>query len=105
MSARLAILEKFASENPEDPFYPYAIAMEFLSMDKPSEAKVALLKVQKKFPDYLPVYYILANTLFEAGDSLASLEIARQGMDVAKQQNATKTWNELRSFIEITLEA
>lgn len=74
-------------------------------MDKQSEALEALLDVQKKFPEYLPVYYILANTLFESGDSDRSLDIARQGIDVARQQHATKTLNELRSFIETTLDS
>lgn len=103
-SNRLNQLQKFAEDDPDDPFNWYALALEYLHAN-PEKSLKLLDKLLLEFPDYLPAYYIAATQWASQGDIEKAAAIFRKGVEVAEKQNEPKTAAELRSGLEeITFE-
>jgi len=94
--ARIQMLEKYISEEPNDPFNYYALACEYLGYDE-SEALKHLQGVAAKFPDYLPTYYHLAQTLIEFEEEEEALAVFEKGIALAEKQENNKALRELKS--------
>lgn len=98
-SQRIEMLKNMVLENPEDPFYPYALALEFIHTNRP-EALIILTKVLKQFPDYLPTYYQAGLLSIESGKEEEGKAILERGIELAQKQNDRKALNELRSLLD-----
>ena len=98
-SQRIEMLKKMVSEDPEDPFYPYALALEYMHTNR-SEALSILMDVMKHYPDYLPPYYQAGLLSVESGKEEEGKVILEKGIGVAQKQNDRKTLNELRSLLD-----
>lgn len=98
-SDRLNQLQKFAEDDPGDPFNWYALALEYLHSDK-SEALKLFTKLLTEFEDYLPTYFIAATQWAIQGNIETAADIFRKGIQLAEKQKNTKTANELRSGLE-----
>jgi predicted Zn-dependent protease len=97
-SQRIEQLKKMMMEEPHDPFYVYAFALEHLLTNKP-EARRLMLSVANNHPNYLPVYYQLA-TLYLETDKVHDAEIILQkGIDLAKEQKDSKALHELQNLL------
>ena len=94
--ARIKMLEQYISEEPNDPFNHYALACEYLSSDE-SKALVLLKEVAGTFPEYLPTYYHLAQTLVEFEEEGEALQVFEKGIALAENQNNEKALKELKS--------
>jgi tetratricopeptide (TPR) repeat protein len=91
---RLKILEEYYREDPNDPFNGYALAMEYLAFNKDKAAE--LLKIlYVNFPDYLPVYYQLAQYYFQNDNFIEAEEVFVKGIRLASAQKNSKTEKEL----------
>jgi Tfp pilus assembly protein PilF len=85
--------------DPDNPFYIYAIAMEYKSSDA-KKARKLLQELQEKHPDYLPLYYQLA-VLYESEEDIDNaLDTLKHGMNLAQTQANDLTYRELKSFKE-----
>ena len=98
-SERLKYLQKFAEDEPGDPFNWYALALEYLHSD-PAEAMKLFDKLLREFEDYLPAYYIAATQWAYQGNIETAADIFRKGIQVAERQKDTRTASELRSGLE-----
>jgi tetratricopeptide (TPR) repeat protein len=97
---RLAQLAVMQAADPDDPFFPYAIAQEYLAGDKLLEAKAEFEALLGRFPDYLPSYYHFGTTLYQLGEAEAALSCWRKGLELAERLGERKTANELRALLE-----
>jgi tetratricopeptide (TPR) repeat protein len=97
---RLANLYKMLEIQPEDVFLNYALAMELISLNNYEESIHQLEWLQANQSDYLPTYYQLAAIYIETEQVDKAINIYKKGMDLAKVQNETKTFNELKSAYE-----
>ncbi len=95
---RIKMLEKFANEDPSDPFPLYALALEYQSVDK-VKAKALFDKLLGQFKEYLPTYYI-AGSFYLKQDVSKAREIFEQGLMLAKQQNNAATQREIQAALD-----
>jgi tetratricopeptide (TPR) repeat protein len=85
---------------PEDVFLNYALAMELISLNNLKDAIHKLEWIQSFHSEYLPTYYQLAAIYAETEQVDKAINTYQKGMDLAKSQNDTKTYNELKSAYE-----
>lgn len=91
------LIEMMKEDN--DPFLPYALALEYKTANEPAQAIHWLEKLLDAHPDYLPSYYQLAKIQEELGNEDAALKIYRTGASLAKEQNNMKILGELNEAI------
>lgn len=93
---RLAKLQEFYEEDPEDPFTRFALAQEHLKRDNPQEAVDLFEHLVETDPDYVGTYYHLGK-LYERLDRMDdALTTYEQGIEVAREQKEQKALSELQ---------
>ena len=95
---RLEQLMQFYLDDPGDPLNLYLLALEYRNTDLNESIKLfqELLTVH---PSYLPAYYTAAEILYSADRLKEALEIAHNGMVLARQTGAQKIIAELQNLI------
>lgn len=96
---RIEMLKKLALEEPQDPFYMYALALESLKDDK-NKASSIFVELIDKHPEYLPSYYQAGLLLIESGDHIKATAIIDAGITLSKTQKNSKTQSELQSLLD-----
>jgi hypothetical protein len=103
-TARIESLLQLRKEDPTDPFYPYALSLEYASDNQYIEKAIDLLtELRESHPDYLPLYYQLGSLLKVVGQSAVALEIVEKGMQRALEQHQQHAFREL-DFLKEDLE-
>lgn len=95
MNNRLESLRQLMSENPDDPFFTYAIALEKHKEGDIMEAVELLEELATRQPDYLGTYYQLGKFYEEIAEIDKAIDIYRKGIRVAKSQNDTRAHREM----------
>lgn len=95
---RIAMLEKYRLEDPTEPFYPYALALEYWHT-QPERARELFTLVLKNHADYLPAYY-MAGTFFQQENPEQAMAIFRMGLELAKRLNDSNTQRELQAALD-----
>ncbi len=98
---RLQQLQTFQKDCPEDPFFPYAIALEYVKYSKDDEAKQQFEQLLSDFPAYVPTYYHFGQLLERVGDEDRARSIYEKGMQVAKEAGDMHTLGEIRGAFEM----
>lgn len=96
---RIALLERYRKESPEDPFYTYGLALEYAE-DDPVQSIALLEECRIRFPTYLPLYYQLGVSLLKHQRPEQAELVIEQGIELAQMQQDTKTLLELRSLLD-----
>ncbi|TAF32898.1 MAG: tetratricopeptide repeat protein [Cytophagales bacterium] len=93
---RIEQLENFMKEQPQDPFFVYALALEYVD-DDDAKAESYFIQTYQNFPSYLPLYYHAA--MFY--DKLGQVDKARvfflKGIELAKSTDAGFALKELEN--------
>jgi tetratricopeptide (TPR) repeat protein len=97
---RLAQLRDMQAADPDDPFFPYAIAQEYISAGEHQQAQEEFSVLMARFPDYLPSYYHAGLNLYQLGRAEEATACLRTGIALAQTQGERKTANELRELLE-----
>ncbi len=95
---RIKMLQQGALDEPNDPFYPYGLALEYLATE-PAVAAELLEKLIQTHPDYLPSYYTAAK-LFTVNNSKRAIALLEAGLALAKAQQNTKAQREIQSALD-----
>lgn len=93
---RIELLEKYISDEPENPFNRYALAMEYYE-NIPEKAQEILEKAIQQHPDYLPIYFKLAHLYWEDEDWDKAETTFKIGIDLAAEEGDQKALKELKS--------
>lgn len=96
---RIKQLEKFISEDPEEPFNRYALALE-LAQDETDKAIALLIHLIKDKPHYVPSYYQAALLLLDQNRLEETKIILEQGIKTARAQSEHKAASELKLLLE-----
>lgn len=99
---RITQLLALQKESPNDPFFPYALAMEYLEKD-PASALPYLESLRNHHPEYAATYYHLANLYLSFGRLQDAQTTFKQGISVCRQQKegkAPKLLQELETAYE-----
>ena len=99
-SQRIAKLLSFIEMDPTDSFSKFALALEYLKMEKKLEALSLFLEITSSDENYVGVYYHLGNLYELMGDSTKALEIYTKGIDIAVKQHDNHSASELRQALE-----
>jgi Tfp pilus assembly protein PilF len=92
---RIAQLQEFLKDEPEDPFNMYALALEYLKVD--AQKSYALFEeLIRTRPDYLPTYYPFAHLLIEQQKIDLAEKTFQDGIRRAALANEEKTRKELQ---------
>lgn len=86
--------------SPKDIFLRYALALEYLGLQRDKEALGLFEEIFKDDPSYLPNYYHLGKTLEGEGLIDRAKLIYSIGMKLAQGKQELRTLNELRSALE-----
>ena len=99
--SRLEQLLNFLKESPNDEFLNYALAMEFIGLNKQDKALEILNNLRIVNPNYLAVYYQLGKIIELAGQTEEALEAYGTGLKLAQKLKENKTASELQSAIDL----
>jgi tetratricopeptide (TPR) repeat protein len=93
--SKIEQLLEFLKENPDDTFYRYALALEYVKVKELTLAKNIFEKLIIEEPNYLATYYQYGNLLADMGHNELAEEIFKKGIAIASMQNNHKTRQEL----------
>ena len=97
---RIDTIKQLLSQNPNDIFLNYALAMEYMSISDWNSAIIQLEWIRNNQSDYLPLYYQLAHVYEEINDTDNAIVIYNEGINIAIKHSNKKTELELKSALE-----
>jgi len=100
MTDRIAQLQTFLKDSPNDCFLNHALALEYVKKGQEGEAKQLFEHNMSVDANYVATYYHLGKLLERTGDTQQAIAIYEKGMRVAKAANDMHTYNELQGAHE-----
>ena len=97
---RIAQLQNFLKESPNDSFLKHAMAMEYIKLNNLKEARRLLEENKEYDPNYIATYYHLGQLLEKLDLEKEAIDIYEQGMEIAKTINDKHAFGELKSVYE-----
>ncbi len=101
---RIAQLENYLLESPEDPFLRYALATEYRATDR-AKAWEYFSQILENHPEYAPVYYHAANMAWEDANIEQAKHLFEQGIQRCTEQQEAHLLKELRQQYQLFLAA
>jgi len=98
--SRLAKLQEFLSQDPNDSFTHYAIGLEYMSMKQFEDAAKTFEGLLERDPDYLATYYQLGAVYNELARMEEARAIYNRGMAVARKAGDTHAASELEAALD-----
>ncbi|MEZ4986334.1 MAG: tetratricopeptide repeat protein [Saprospiraceae bacterium] len=93
--SRLALLQQYLAETPEDAFLLFAIAREYEGLQDTAMALHYYLLLRGKHPGYVGLYYHLGKLYERIDQPHDAWETYTTGMTKAQQANDQHAWAEL----------
>ncbi|WP_255462184.1 tetratricopeptide repeat protein [Granulicella sp. WH15] len=96
---KLAMLSQILTQNPNDAFARYGLAMEYVSQKRIDEGLAEFDRLIELVPDYVPAYQMSAQTLVAAGrteDAVARLHLGIATANRTGNQHALAEMEALR---------
>lgn len=97
---RLIKLLEMESQNPGDPFYRYALGMEYLGLGDVKTAEMKFRECLEIDSSEVPAYYQLALLVREDGREEEALQLLEAGLLLLKDSGKTKAINEFGSLAD-----
>jgi tetratricopeptide (TPR) repeat protein len=97
---RIAQIQAFLKDNPNDNFLRHALALENIKLGKDDEAKELFIAILTNSPNYVGSYYHLAKLLERQQQYIQALEWYTKGMQAAKEANDKHAFSELKMAFE-----
>lgn len=94
--SRLAQLQAFLQQTPNDPFLHYATALEHLKIEQYEQALQIFEQLIVNHPHYVGTYYHLGKLYEQLQRSDDAIAIYEKGMKIAEQLDDRHSNNELR---------
>lgn len=102
MADRIATLQSWVEESPDDAFSRYALAMEFRKHEKFEDAAREFSELTKRNPSYCATYYQYGQLLMQMGkkdEALAVIDLGLAETKKAGEDHAHEELSEARSHI------
>lgn len=98
--SRIAQLENFLQESPNDCFLKHALALEYIKTGDDAKARQLFEENQAFDPTYIATYYHLGKLLERQGHTGEAIAVYARGMEHAKAAGDNHAYSELRSVHE-----
>ncbi|HEY1263708.1 MAG TPA: tetratricopeptide repeat protein [Terriglobales bacterium] len=96
---RIGMLSEILSQNPNDAFARYGLAMEFSNRGEIERALEEFGKLLSAHPDYTAGYFMAAQTLARAGRSADAKEMLSDGIACARRTGNTHALSEMTAMM------
>lgn len=93
---RVALLKKYISEEPDNPFNLYALSMEYYD-EAPEKARPLMEELVEKHGEYLPTYFKLAHLYWDLEEWSKADHIFLSGIGLAWKLSDQKALDELQA--------
>jgi tetratricopeptide (TPR) repeat protein len=101
--SRLEKLLEFIKNEPEDPFLKYALATEYLRMNKTDKALEYYEDLTTHHPNYVGTYYHLGKLYEALGRKEDAIKTYETGMKITREQRDNHAFSELQAvYNELT---
>ncbi|MBZ5616002.1 MAG: tetratricopeptide repeat protein [Acidobacteriia bacterium] len=97
---RIAALSEILTENPEDAFARYGLAMEYSRAGQIEQALQEYKTLIEKNPDYTPAYFMAAQTLAAASRVDEAKRWLVDGISSASRTGNTHAQSEMTAMLE-----
>jgi predicted Zn-dependent protease len=97
---RLAMLAEILSQNPDDAFARYGVAMEYSKAGEVERALMEFGKLLSTHPDYTAGYFMAAQTLASANRVDEAKKMLVDGISSARRTGNTHAQSEMTAMIE-----
>jgi cytochrome c-type biogenesis protein CcmH/NrfG len=97
---RVAMLNEILSQNPNDVFARYGLAMEFSKAGNIDGAMEEFGKLLSSNPDYTPGYFMAAQTLARADRSDEAKKMLLDGIASAKRTGNAHAQSEMEAMLD-----
>ncbi|NNJ56699.1 MAG: hypothetical protein HKP14_11220 [Bacteroidia bacterium] len=97
---RIEQIKTFLEKTPEDAFLNYALAIEYIALNKDDEAKSIFVKLIEVQPDYFATYYHLAKLYEREANDSKAIATYEAGINVTKRLGEKHALSELSAALE-----
>jgi Tfp pilus assembly protein PilF len=104
MKSRIEQLQEFLKEDSNDSFLRYALALEYVRVEKNDTARDCFLKLIKDDKNYIASYYQLGKLYELLNDSGSARKIYEKGIKIAQKSGKKKTLLELQEACHLLTE-
>jgi predicted Zn-dependent protease len=92
-------IEEMLTDEPNDPFLRYGLAMEHLGEGDIAGAVKCFSELIALSPDYVPAYLQAGQTLIRLGRTDEAREVLERGSQVARRQSDEHAYQEMQGFL------
>ncbi len=89
-------LQEFLTKEPEDSFIKYALALEYIKIEKFDNAFIYLNDILEKDEGYLAVYYQSGKAFEHVGQQEKATSVYLKGIEIARRQGKKHILAELQ---------
>ena len=97
---RLAMLAEILTQNPDDAFARYGLAMEYSKLGEVERAMEEFGKLLAKHPDYSAGYFMAAQTLTKASRNDEAKKMLVEGISSARRTGNTHAQSEMTAMLD-----
>lgn len=97
---RIAALNEILTQNPNDTFARYGLAMEYANSGDLDRALADFSTLLKGNPDYTPGYFMAAQTLVKAGRAADAKAMLTDGIASARRTGNLHAQSEMEAMLE-----
>lgn len=99
-NTKLKTLAQNIKKDPDDSFSKFALALEFIKMDRPDKARVLFENIRNNDPEYVGVYYHLGKTYEALGMNRQAVIAYNEGIEIASpNKEHERTVSELKEAL------
>ncbi len=103
---KAAMLQQILAANPTDAFARYGLAMDYASRDEFDAALAEFATLLHNSPEYVPGYFMAAQTLARASRPAEAMEHLRLGIAAARKSGNSHAEREMQGMLdELELDA
>jgi len=97
---RTAMLNEILSQNPDDAFARYGLAMEYSNSGEVEQALEEFTKLLSAHPDYTAGYFMAAQTLSKANRAEEAKKMLVDGISSARRTGNTHAQSEMTAMLD-----
>lgn len=97
---KVAMLREILNASPKDAFARYGLAMEYAGRNEFPSALAEFAALLGDHPDYVPGYFMAAQTLVKAGQPEQAKQHLQQGLAAARSTGNTHAQNEMQAMLD-----
>ena len=97
---KIAALTEILTQNPNDSFARYGLAMAFAAEGRAEEAVGEFGKITETNPDYVPAYQMSAQTLLKLGESEKAKARLTDGLAACERTGNTHAASEMSAMLD-----